>query len=92
MKPSQRNRQLIRTWEVLKQIEHRAPTLRELAQYLEVTERTIRRDIEALDLAGFPLYNERNALDGRTRWHLARPGLVPARPERVAVVEMGGAQ
>ena len=36
---------------------------------LDVTTRTIRRDLAALQEAGFPLYDDRDE-QGRTRWHL----------------------
>src|SRR5688500_540663 len=40
-----------------------------LAEELDVTTRTIRRDLAALQEAGFPLYDERDD-DGRVRWRL----------------------
>src|SRR5689334_25356595 len=40
-----------------------------LAGDLDVTTRTIRRDLAALQEAGFPLYDERDD-DGRVRWRL----------------------
>ena len=50
---------------------HRGRTVHDLADLAAehgVTERTIRRDIEALQEAGFPLYDER--ADGRKIWRL----------------------
>ena len=35
-----------------------------------VTTRTIRRDLQALEEAGFPLYDDRSHDDGRTRWKI----------------------
>ena len=46
----------------------RYTTAQDLADEHGVTERTIRRDIEALQEAGFPLYDER--ADGRKIWRL----------------------
>lgn len=66
-----RNRQVIRQWRVLRLLEQRPRTLAELAAAVGErggTTRTIRRDLEALEAAGFPLYNERHE-DGAVRWH-----------------------
>jgi predicted DNA-binding transcriptional regulator YafY len=64
-----RNAEVIRQWKILKRIEAgRYTTSADLASEHGVTERTIRRDIEALQEAGFPLYDER--ADGRKIWRL----------------------
>jgi predicted DNA-binding transcriptional regulator YafY len=64
-----RNAEVIRQWKILKTIEAgRYSTTAALAEEHGVTERTIRRDIEALQEAGFPLYDER--ADGRKIWRL----------------------
>jgi proteasome accessory factor B len=64
-----RNAEVIRQWRILKRIEAgRYTTSVDLAKEHDVTERTIRRDIEALQEAGFPLYDERS--DGRKVWRL----------------------
>ena len=64
-----RNAEVIRQWKLLKRIEAgRYTTGRDLAEEHQVTERTIRRDIEALQEAGFPLYDDR--VDGRKVWRL----------------------
>ena len=64
-----RNAEVIRQWKILKRIEAgRYTTAQDLADEHGVTERTIRRDIEALQEAGFPLYDER--LDSRKIWRL----------------------
>ena len=55
-----RNAEVIRQWKILKTVEAgRHTTTQALADELAVTERTIRRDIEALQEAGFPLYDDR---------------------------------
>src|SRR6185436_15958426 len=64
-----RNAEVIRQWKILKRIEAgRYTTSQDLAEEHRVTERTIRRDIEALQEAGFPLYDERS--EGRKLWRL----------------------
>ncbi len=64
-----RNAEVIRQWRILKTIEAgRYTTAQDLAEEHGVTERTIRRDIEALQEAGFPLYDDR--VDGRKVWRL----------------------
>lgn len=64
-----RNAEVIRQWKILKRIETgRYTTSQDLTEEHGVTERTIRRDIEALQEAGFPLYDER--MDGRKVWRL----------------------
>ena len=47
---------------------HRRLTARDLANRLEVSERTVHRDMEALSTAGIPVYAERGIGGG---WHLA---------------------
>jgi predicted DNA-binding transcriptional regulator YafY len=64
-----RNAEVIRQWRILKTIEAgRWTSSTQLAEDNGVTERTIRRDIEALQEAGFPLYDDR--VDGRRVWRL----------------------
>ena len=64
-----RNAEVIRQWKILKTVEAgRYTTAADLAAEYKVTERTIRRDIEALQEAGFPLYDDR--ADGRKVWRL----------------------
>jgi predicted DNA-binding transcriptional regulator YafY len=68
-----RNAEVIRQWTILREIEGARPsglTVDELAGRSGVTTRTIRRDLQALEEAGFPLYDDRTQDDGRTRWHL----------------------
>jgi proteasome accessory factor B len=66
-----RNQEVIRQWKVLHALEssRHGAGIDALARDLEVTTRTIRRDLAALQEAGFPLYDERDD-DGRVRWRL----------------------
>jgi predicted DNA-binding transcriptional regulator YafY len=66
-----RNQEVIRQWKVLHALEssRHGASIDALADDLEVTTRTIRRDLAALQEAGFPLYDERDD-DGRVRWRL----------------------
>jgi len=66
-----RNQEVIRQWKVLHALEssRHGATIDALAGDLDVTTRTIRRDLAALQEAGFPLYDERDE-DGRARWRL----------------------
>jgi predicted DNA-binding transcriptional regulator YafY len=64
-----RNAEVIRQWKILKTIEAgRFTSSARLATVHGVTERTIRRDIEALQEAGFPLYDDR--ANGKKVWRL----------------------
>jgi predicted DNA-binding transcriptional regulator YafY len=64
-----RNAEVIRQWSILKELEaSRRVTIDDLAGRTGVTTRTIRRDLEALQMAGFPLFDEVH--DGRKYWTL----------------------
>jgi predicted DNA-binding transcriptional regulator YafY len=66
-----RNAEVIRQWNVLREIERSRSsgvTIDDLASLCGVTTRTIRRDLQALEEAGFPIYDDRSRDDGRTRW------------------------
>ena len=68
-----RNAEVIRQWTILREIERAATagaTIDDLASRCDVTTRTIRRDLQALEEAGFPLYDDRSQDDGRTRWRM----------------------
>jgi len=43
-------------------------TVDELANLSGVTTRTVRRDLQALEEAGFPIFDDKTHDDGRTRW------------------------
>jgi proteasome accessory factor B len=63
---------MIRQWEILRTLESSrfGKTIQELAGDRGVTQRTIRRDLAALEQAGFPLESTEGA--GAHRWKLSR--------------------
>jgi predicted DNA-binding transcriptional regulator YafY len=64
-----RNAEVIRQWTILRELESsRRVTIDDLAQRTSVTTRTIRRDLEALQASGFPLFDEQ--IDGKRYWTL----------------------
>ncbi len=66
-----RNQEVIRQWRVLHALEatRHGVGVDTLANELDVTTRTIRRDLAALQEAGFPLFDTRDD-EGRVRWRL----------------------
>ena len=66
-----RNQEVIRQWKVLHALEasRHGVTIGALADELAVTTRTIRRDLAALQEAGFPLFDEHDE-EGRVSWRL----------------------
>lgn len=67
--PVMRNAEVIRQWSILRDLESsRRLTIDDLAGRTGVTTRTIRRDLEALQAAGFPLYDEIH--DNKRYWTL----------------------
>ena len=64
-----RNAEVIRQWTILRDLEaSRRLTIDEMAARTGVTTRTIRRDLEALQSAGFPLFDETH--EGKRYWTL----------------------
>src|SRR5919106_5976831 len=64
-----RNAEVIRQWSILRDLEaSRRVTIDALASHTGVTTRTIRRDLDALQEAGFPLFDETH--DGKKYWTL----------------------
>ena len=64
-----RNAEVIRQWTILRELESsRRLTIDEMAEKTGVTTRTIRRDLEALQFVGFPIYDE--VYDGKRYWLL----------------------
>src|SRR5216110_1472495 len=58
-------------WTILREIERArggGVTIDDLASHCGVTTRTIRRDLQALEEAGFPLFDDKARDDGKTRW------------------------
>lgn len=69
-----RNTELVRQWEILREIDSARTgiPIARLATNRNVHPRTIRRDLEALARAGFPLFDEK--VNGTSMWKLnARP-------------------
>jgi len=66
-----RNQEVIRQWRLLHALEssRHGATIDSLASELDVTTRTIRRDLAALQEAGFALYDEHDD-QGRVRWRI----------------------
>jgi predicted DNA-binding transcriptional regulator YafY len=66
-----RNAEVIRQWQILREIESRRAgvTIHELSKLVKVTTRTIRRDLQALQAAGFALYDEGEENETK-RWRL----------------------
>lgn len=64
-----RNSELIRQWTLLQQLAAtRTNTIPKLAADLNVTTRTVRRDLAALQTAGFPIYDE--TVNGTKFWRM----------------------
>src|SRR5688500_12978609 len=65
-----RNAELVRQWEILRDIDgaRYGIAVGKLAAARGVCERTIRRDLDALSRAGFPLYDEK--INGTGLWKL----------------------
>jgi len=66
-----RNAEVIRQWQILREIEARRTgvTIHELAAMVNVTTRTIRRDLQALQESGFAVYDEGEENETK-RWRL----------------------
>jgi predicted DNA-binding transcriptional regulator YafY len=66
-----RNAEVIRQWQILREIEARRAgvTIHELATLVKVSTRTIRRDLQALQEAGFSIYDEGEENETK-RWRL----------------------
>jgi predicted DNA-binding transcriptional regulator YafY len=66
-----RNAEVIRQWQILREIESRRTgvTIHELSAAVRVSTRTIRRDLQALQEAGFAVYDEGEEHETK-RWRL----------------------
>src|ERR1700744_4880986 len=58
-------------------------TAAEVAEELEISERTARRDLEALGMAGLPVYSQQGRHGGGQLLGGARPGLSGLNPAEV---------
>ncbi len=69
-----RGDQLSRQWRIIQTLisSRQGKSASELAGTLECHSRTIYRDLEALQTAGFPLYNQKR--DNKTLWSILDPG------------------
>jgi predicted DNA-binding transcriptional regulator YafY len=69
-----RGDQLSRQWRIIQSLlaARKGKSASDLAMDLDCRPRTIYRDLEALQMAGFPLYTEKD--EGRTRWSLLDEG------------------
>ncbi|MBW2618372.1 MAG: helix-turn-helix domain-containing protein [Deltaproteobacteria bacterium] len=67
-----RGDQLARQWRILRRIEATSGglTVAELAEEEGISLRTVYRDLEALQEAGFPLYSEMVERSQRWAWHI----------------------
>lgn len=69
--PDKRHTEIVRQWNILRAIGSAADvTINALAAEHNVSTRTIRRDLDALQSAGFPLYDEPSP-GGPNRWRLS---------------------
>jgi predicted DNA-binding transcriptional regulator YafY len=81
---------LVRQWVLLRTLcsRHYGVTIRDMVQELGVSEKTIRRDLETFQAAGFPL-KETVGEFGRKTWHMdagkGEPGLCFAYDEAIAL-------
>jgi len=66
-----RNAEVIRQWQILREVEARrgGVTIHELASLVKVSTRTIRRDLQALQEAGFAIFDEGEENETK-RWRL----------------------
>src|SRR5580765_6371362 len=66
-----RNAEVIRQWQILREVEssRTGVTIHELASRVKVSTRTIRRDLQALQEAGFAVYDEGEENETK-RWKL----------------------
>ena len=77
-----RNSELVRQWEILRAIDgaRNGIAIAKLASERGVHPRTVRRDLDALGRAGFPLYDDK--VNGTSMWKLrCRPFAGSKRPD-----------
>lgn len=77
-----RNKSLVRVLKIQWRLEQRGRyTLGELAREFGVCERTIRRDLEALEAAGVPISHDTDHTGHNSTWWLIVGGAHPQREE-----------
>jgi len=82
-----RNAEVIRQWQILLHIEKsRRATIDGLAARVKVSTRTIRRDLDALQEAGFPLVDEK--IDGTAFWSLLNQPLKALHAAGISLPEL----
>jgi len=64
------SRALKRQWLILRKLDH-SVTEPQLMEMFQITRRTVLRDLNTLEEAGFPLYDE--FIEGRKVWRLVTP-------------------
>jgi predicted DNA-binding transcriptional regulator YafY len=70
-RPIERNAQLVRVLRILRDMSRFGGVdIYDLAERYGVTERTIRRDLGALEGAGLPIESEPDPMSSRKRWHI----------------------
>lgn len=84
-----RNSELVRQWEILRAIDgaRTGIAIAKLAADRDVHPRTIRRDIDALGRAGFPLYDEK--VNGTSMWKLRAKPFRSLEHAGMGVTELG---
>ncbi|MCA1558879.1 MAG: WYL domain-containing protein [Acidobacteria bacterium] len=84
-----RNAELVRQWEILRAIDgaRNGIAIAKLAADRDVHPRTIRRDIDALGRAGFPLYDEK--VNGTSMWKLRAKPFRSLEHSGMGVTELG---
>jgi predicted DNA-binding transcriptional regulator YafY len=82
-----RNKELIRQWNLLRRLaSERTSTIPRLAADFEVTTRTIRRDLVALQAAGFPIYD--HTVNGTKFWRMDSKPLGGFAPSGITFAEL----
>lgn len=87
-----RNNQFIRQWRLLVLLRRGPKTLKQLARALDCCERTIRRDLEALQAVPLPIVRQGSASDNERDkpWALAKSFPEWPRDEETPVRELYG--
>ncbi|MBI5778370.1 MAG: transcriptional regulator [Planctomycetes bacterium] len=80
MKTEERGRQFVRQWKILKRLDmlHYGITAEELAHEIGYSKRTIYRDLNVLQNAGFPL--EKEKIGEKIKWLLTKGARTPSVP------------